>query len=553
VKLKYFFILFLSFFINDVFAKRVALVIGNDGYQYVSKLQKAKNDADAMAKELREAGFTVSIGKDVNYRAMVRLIEVFLNGVNGGDDVVIFYAGHGIQLKNGSYLLPIDIEAETEGQIEKTSYGLNDLAEKLSETKANFSLIIVDACRDNPIKSKGRSVGNSKGLNAIEPAKGQMIVYSASRGQTALDRLSENDPNPNGLFTREFISRMRKDSVKVEDIVREVQDAVETLAKTVGHEQRPALYNESRGAFYFANSSVGTNSSTLVKPIQSQISSASSHKALIDKSDNTQELIGLYRGSIDESDRLNASNKIIELNKSSYRAPFYFDQTVQTQENYFVIPTSYKKIPNDRVLLTFFTRKIQNFLIFKTKNELVSHGVFDCKNKQAGVHLLSKVVDDKQLPPEIFGNPELMRLLNAPAGSIFDHLIQFACNPYGLQPIVPSDKFESSDWVFAFNTNESDQVFFNKALVRKYGSYSDVALKTVFKTHKRVDYSEKPTAYLLQRFRLDCPKKLVSIDSESLSSELILTGKSVAYGSGEFQQIKEGTTGDLAYDLGCKR
>jgi hypothetical protein len=52
---------------------------------------------------------------------------------------------------------------------------------------------------------------------------------------------------------------------------------------------------------------------------------------------------------------------------------------------------------------------------------------------------------------------------------------------------------------------------------------------------------------------LDCPKKLVSIDSESLSSELILIGKSVAYGSGEFQQIKEGTTGDLAYDLGCKQ
>jgi hypothetical protein len=51
VKLKYFFILFLSFFINDVFAKRVALVIGNDGYQYVSKLQKAKNDADKIAAD----------------------------------------------------------------------------------------------------------------------------------------------------------------------------------------------------------------------------------------------------------------------------------------------------------------------------------------------------------------------------------------------------------------------------------------------------------------------------------------------------------------------
>ena len=249
--LKYIFILSLSFFINDVFAKRVALVIGNDGYQYVSKLQKAKNDADAMTRELRSAGFAVSVGKDLNYRSMVKSIEVFLNEVNGGDDVVIFFAGHGVQLKNGSYLLPIDIEAETEGQIEKTSYGLNELTEKLSETKANFSLVIIDACRDNPIKSKGRSVGNSRGLNAIEPAKGQMIVYSASRGQTALDRLSDTDSNPNGVFTREFVTHMKKKGAKVEDIVREVQNSVENLARSVGHEQRPALYNESRGVFYF--------------------------------------------------------------------------------------------------------------------------------------------------------------------------------------------------------------------------------------------------------------------------------------------------------------
>jgi uncharacterized caspase-like protein len=154
-------------------------------------LAKAKNDADAMAKELKESGFTVQLHKDVNYKNMVKAVEVFLNSIDGGDEVVVFYAGHGVQLKNGSFLLPVDIEAETEGQIEKTSYGLNDLTEKLAETKANFSLIVIDACRDNPVKSKGRSVGNSRGLNAIEPAKGQMIVYSASRGQIALE-LSNN-------------------------------------------------------------------------------------------------------------------------------------------------------------------------------------------------------------------------------------------------------------------------------------------------------------------------------------------------------------------------
>jgi uncharacterized caspase-like protein len=33
-------------------AKRIALVIGNDNYIAVSKLQKAGNDATAMAREL---------------------------------------------------------------------------------------------------------------------------------------------------------------------------------------------------------------------------------------------------------------------------------------------------------------------------------------------------------------------------------------------------------------------------------------------------------------------------------------------------------------------
>lgn len=121
----------------------------------------------------------------------------------------------------------------------------------LSAQAAPVILVLVDACRDNPLKSKGRSVGTARGLSAIEPPKGQIVVYSASRGQQALDRLGEKDANPNGVFTREFIARMKKPGVKIEDLMREVQDSVEALAKTVNHEQRPAIYNEARGNFYF--------------------------------------------------------------------------------------------------------------------------------------------------------------------------------------------------------------------------------------------------------------------------------------------------------------
>jgi hypothetical protein len=232
-------------------AKRLALVMGNDNYQKVSKLQKAGNDADAMAQELRVAGFEVSLFRDLDYRGMVKATEALYDQIQGGDEVVVFFAGHGVQIKSGNFLLPTDIEATTESAVERTSYSLNDLTERLEAAKAAFSLVMIDACRDNPLKSKGRSVGNARGMSPPDPPKGQMVVYSASRGEQALDRLSDDDMNPNSVFTREFVAHMRKPGVRVEDLVREIQVSVEKLAASVGHKQRPALYNEVHGNFYF--------------------------------------------------------------------------------------------------------------------------------------------------------------------------------------------------------------------------------------------------------------------------------------------------------------
>lgn len=249
-----FLILILSSF--PVAAKRLALVIGNDNYASVPKLKKAGNDATSMAAELRNAGFDVKLHKDLTYRGMVKAVDAFTSSITGGDEVVVFFAGHGLQLKSGNYLLPVDIEAESISEVEKTAYALDELKDKLSEARPAFSLVIADACRA-PFENKGRAISTSRGLSPVEPAKGQMVVYSASRGQEALDRLSNTDTNPNSVFTREFLVRMKQPGVRIEDIVREVQDAVEQLAKTVKHDQRPALYNESRGNFYFYGAQAG--------------------------------------------------------------------------------------------------------------------------------------------------------------------------------------------------------------------------------------------------------------------------------------------------------
>ena len=251
--LRYFIFFTVLFFglIDLSSAKRLALVIGNDNYVNVTKLQKAGNDASAMAVEFRKAGYEVTVQKNLNYFSMLKVVDEFANKISGGDEVIVFYAGHGVQLKSGNYILPIDIDPDSESRVEKTAYSLGDLSDKLNEAKPNFTLMIVDACRNNPLSSNKRSIGATRGLSPIEPPKGQMIVFSASKGQEALDRLSESDPNPNSVFTREFISRMGRPGVTIEQLVREVQDAVEDIAKKIGHDQRPALHNEARGNFYF--------------------------------------------------------------------------------------------------------------------------------------------------------------------------------------------------------------------------------------------------------------------------------------------------------------
>ena len=233
------------------YAKRLALVIGNDNYQQVTRLDKAANDADAMARELALAGFEVLKHRDLTFRKTVLAFEEFFDKIKGGDEVVVFYAGHGVQTDRGSYLLPTDIEGETQSQIEKISYSVNNLLEELDRIKARFSLIIVDACRDNPLRSRGRTIGIARGLNAPDLAKGQMVIFSAGRGQKALDSLNDKDQNPNGVFTRELVARMRAPGVSVEKLAIEVKNSVERLAMTVNHDQRPLIVNDSTGEFFF--------------------------------------------------------------------------------------------------------------------------------------------------------------------------------------------------------------------------------------------------------------------------------------------------------------
>jgi formylglycine-generating enzyme required for sulfatase activity len=239
-------------------SKRLALVVGNDNYTQVTKLANARNDAKAMAAELKSAGFDVTSKLDVNYFDMVGLVGAFTQRIQPGDEVAVFFAGHGLQLKSGNFLLPVDIQGASEAVVERTALSLDDLMDQIKRAGPRFTLMVIDACRDNPFRGTGRNIGEGRGLRPPEPPKGQLVVFSASRGQQALDKLNPQDSNPNGVFTREFIKKMREKGVPVDQVARQVQETVEQLAAQAGKEQRPAIYNESRGNFYFYVAPGGT-------------------------------------------------------------------------------------------------------------------------------------------------------------------------------------------------------------------------------------------------------------------------------------------------------
>ncbi len=231
-------------------SQRLALVIGNDSYRRVRTLDNARADARALASALEAAGFTVTLKLDVDQKAMKQALRAFKAQLAGGDEAVFYFSGHGVQLAGENYLLPIDIEGQNADQIRDDAVALQRVLDDLREQKTRFALAIIDACRDNPFKSTGKAIGG-RGLAATTAATGQMVIYAAGTGQQALDRLNDQDKNPNGLFAREFLKEMNQPGVPVSQVLRKVRDEVVRLARTVGHEQVPALYDQAIGDFYF--------------------------------------------------------------------------------------------------------------------------------------------------------------------------------------------------------------------------------------------------------------------------------------------------------------
>lgn len=234
-------------------ANRLALVIGNDVYLHVSPLKNAGNDARLIGATLTDAGFEVlgGVRTNLNRDTMWNAIDQLQRRIQKGDEVVFYFAGHGVQIGSDAMLLPVDISAESDQQLLRNGVNLAEVQDQLKD--ARFALLVVDACRDNPFPVKPghtRGIGATRGLVPILAAEGNLILMAAGPRQRALDMVPGVTTN-DGLFTYTLVQAIRTPGLDVRTAMYRVRDEVEDRAKRANYDQRPSLTDEMRGTFAF--------------------------------------------------------------------------------------------------------------------------------------------------------------------------------------------------------------------------------------------------------------------------------------------------------------
>ena len=228
---------------------RVALVVGNSTYAHIGRLPNAENDATDMSAALRRLGFEVTTELDADRGELTEALRAFTRRSVGADVALVFYAGHGIEMDGGNYLVPVDARLERDLDVRYEAVTLEDML--ASTLGASLRLVILDACRNNPLARSmqrtlaGRSVSGGSFGDLDEDLLGgeTLVAYAAAAGTTAADGRGRNSP-----YTLALLAHLEQ-PLEIGLLFRRVRAQV--LTSTNG-QQRPHEYQSLVGEHYLS-------------------------------------------------------------------------------------------------------------------------------------------------------------------------------------------------------------------------------------------------------------------------------------------------------------
>lgn len=242
-------VLFSGLIHGSLFAEeaRHALVIGNNAYVHARPLDNPVNDAEAITASLKEVGFDVMVRTDTDLKGLKGAVREFVQKLPQGAVALVFYAGHGVQVKGQNYLIPIDAEMAEEFEVPDETLSMDTLMRGLEQAGTALNILILDCCRDDPYSRSWRGTRSAAGTGGlVMPAdmpQGMFIAFSTSPGRTAEDGDGKNSP-----YSLALAQEILKPGLDFEKVFKSVGAQV---AKATAGQQEPWVNTKFYGSFVF--------------------------------------------------------------------------------------------------------------------------------------------------------------------------------------------------------------------------------------------------------------------------------------------------------------
>lgn len=180
--------------------KRYAVVIGNGDYATAPDLRNSRADARLVADFLGGQGYEVFEYADLDKRGFEQMLRRVLVEVDSDSEVVFYYAGHGVQIAGGNYLVPVDADLADAYDVPFQTVSLTSVVNIIG-ARARRQLVILDSCRDNPFGNtlvvtdlSSGLVETRDGFNALTAPINSLLAFSTSPGALAFDGGGANSP-----------------------------------------------------------------------------------------------------------------------------------------------------------------------------------------------------------------------------------------------------------------------------------------------------------------------------------------------------------------------
>lgn len=233
-----------------------ALLIANGRYSHFGGLANPLPDAERLRLVLEKIGFRVTIVRDGTREDMLDAIKEFETRLRGTGAIAFFhYGGHGLQVNGRNYLIPADADIPDERRVATRSVDLDEIMGALDQSNAKANVVVLDACRDNPLPALAGRTG-ARGLTVVgAKPKNSIIIFAAEAGNKALD----------GLFTPILATALETPGRTIDQIMKVVRSEVHSRSQG---QQTPGEYNQLfEDLFLYSGPNSAESNST---PIQNE-------------------------------------------------------------------------------------------------------------------------------------------------------------------------------------------------------------------------------------------------------------------------------------------